>query len=173
MRAKTVDFQRGLDPKDSLSLGNENLRKFRKSLAKKDFLVPWDNMIDLIEAGMITDEDAKEFIVGAIKEYAPKHIDWLPSFIETANIYWDKFDESLNISFSLPDSKKIQTWIGKISTAEGHIVFKMKTGAYSPDNKDYDIKESNIFYYNDELFGIKFFIRQTSRVIATIRINLD
>jgi len=173
MRAKTVNFERGIDPKDSLQIGNVQLRKFKEDLRNKNFLATYDNLVDLLEGGFISDKDAEEFIVGGVKEYAPKHFEWVEAFMETNNIYWSKFDESLNINFVLPNFKRINTWIGKISTAEGHIVFRMKTGSYSPEGKDYDIKEANVFYYNDELFGVRYLLKQIDRVIASTNINIE
>jgi len=178
MRAKTVNFERGIDPKDSLQIGNAKLRKFKEDLRSKNFLAPYDNLVDLLEEGFISDKDAEEFIIGGVKEYAPKHYrlseesEWVEAFLKTNNIYWSKFDESLNINFVLPNLKRINTWIGKISTAEGHIVFRMKTGSYSPEGNDYDIKEANIFYYNDEVFCVKYLLKQIDRVVSSTNINI-
>ena len=173
MRAKTVNFQRGLDPKEALSIGNENLRKFHKALDDGNFELSLDILMNGLEGEYISDQEADEFITGGVRIFAPSYWKWTEWFYETKNIYWSKFNESLNINFTLPDFKGIKTWIGKITDAEGNYYYKMRTYSSDKNGKEYGIAEDNVFELDDYMFTTKFILKQINKVFTSTVQNID
>jgi len=173
MRAKTVNFQRGLDPKEALEIGNENLRQFHKDMDNGNFLAPLHILMDGLERGYISDKEADEFIIGAVRTSAPRYWEWTKWFEDTRNIYWSEFNESLNINFTLPDFKRIKTWIGKITEHDGGYWFKMRTSSTDKNGNGYGIETENVFSDDDYAFTSKFILNQINRVFTETVRNID
>jgi hypothetical protein len=181
MRARLVNFQRGLDPKEALDLGNKNLRKFRKDLQSGNYTEPLNILIDGLENGYISDEETDEFLTGGIINNARIDYYWPGFFRDTKNIYWSKGNESLNINFVLPDFKRIKTWIGKmylkpgaqINFKDSDYYYKMRTSSTDKSGKGYGISEENTFEKDDYAFTVKFIISQINKVYKATLINIE
>jgi len=175
MRAKPVNFERGLDPKEALAIGNENLRKFKKALDEGDFGISLDLLMNGLEGEYFSDADADEFITGGIRDldFTYNYWEWPKWFYETKNIYWSKFNESLNINFSLPDFKRIKTWIGKITDAEGNYYYKMRTSSTDKNGSSYGISEENVFEVDDYMFTTRSILKQINKVFTSTVQNID
>ena len=104
MRAKTVEFERGRDPKDALSIGNERLRQFRRFVKDKKWFAPMQTMIDGLMEGAIPEKEAVDFVERAIVHYdTRKSLIWYKDFEETGNVFWNKQNDNLSIIFEMPE----------------------------------------------------------------------
>jgi hypothetical protein len=172
MRAKTVNFERGLDPKEALDLGNKDLHDFRRAYREGNYKFPLDTIMDLLESGAISNKEADDFITDGIKNHSPKSWQWITWFENTRNIYWSDTNESINITFTLPDFKRIKTWIGKIHF-KGVYFFKMRTISTNKNGKGYGISEQNVFDEADYMFNIVFITKQINKVFIETARNID
>ena len=67
MRAKTVNFERGKDPKEVLEIGNKNLRDFNHMFKSKQcYSEPMQPMILGLLEGSVKELDAVKFVEKAI-----------------------------------------------------------------------------------------------------------
>jgi hypothetical protein len=165
LRAKTVSFHRGLDPKDSMGIGYAGRRKFLKDIESGYFFGSLEVLMEGLEIGYISEEEADHYLTNGISENAPKSWQWTEGFRKTREIYWNSFEKSLNIDFYLPDYKKIRTWVGKIHF-NGVYYFKMRTTCTDSRGLGYKFQQENIFEPDDYAFTIKFIMSQINKVLA-------
>lgn len=185
MRAKQVDFERGLDLKDALEIGNLEAREFRKALHNKEFFVPvLENMINGLEEGFVSEDQAIKFLDGAINKFdKEKKLLWYDWFHDTwNNAYWNTNYDKWIISVDIPDNdlgqeRKIICEISKtINEDKKFSVYKVR-GFARIKNPEEDFTEDhfekeNIFHLGDELFTLIWPIKVISRVLETVIKNL-
>jgi hypothetical protein len=82
MRAKTINelqnFERGIDPKDSMNLGNAEVRKINSSLKPIQDIVSAGYNLDELDFPDIVEkiDNLKEMILIVIKNYLKKNFGW-------------------------------------------------------------------------------------------------
>lgn len=181
MRAKTVNFERGLNPKDALEIGNENARDFKKAIAEKNYFgTHLQTMIDGLKEGSIKEKDVKVFVYEAISSYdSNRNLLWHEWFEKTGLIFWRKDVEKFIITFDLPHDSfwgdlKIQSEISEVISTQMGKMFEINTVLQSkkPDEDlvEEHFHQNNAFIPKFDLFTIRSVIQQISRVVeATIK----
>jgi len=182
MRAQTVNFERGQDPKDALSIGNRNARNFKKALKNRDYLGRYlETMINGLTEGSIPEKDAINFIEGAIMEFhAKRHILWKDWYFENGFSFWGSDIDKFIITFDLPEDSdhwgflKIRSEIYESESGLAGKIFEIDTVLQSEKVGEEAIEEhfhqNNVFPPGDHSFHMKFVIKQISEVVeATIK----
>ena len=186
MRAKTINFERGKDPKDALEIGNKNARYFRKALKSDNvYNIPvLSNMIDGLAEGSITIAEAERFVRKAISDYDKKQkllwYDWMYD----GEVFWDKYGEQLVIKFPMPNNEllevdreiEIRATIAKSMSEENGEMFKSRVLAKVKDpDLDYaeeHFDQDNWFDPDDLHFGMGFIINKIRSVVENVIKNL-
>ncbi len=185
MRAQTVNFERGLDPKDSLEIGNKEGREFRIALRNKNYFAPvLENMINGLEQGFVSEEYAIKFTDGAIERF-DKHskLLWIDWYHDTGNnAYWNSNSGKWIISVDIPVNdleleRKIICEISQSFNKEKKFsIYKVRGFAriksLEEDFPEDHFEKENVFYPGDELFTLMWSIKVISRVIETVIKNL-
>lgn len=182
MRAKSVSFERGKDPKDTLEIGNKNLRIFNKMLKNKLWFAPLQPVINGLTEGSIPESDLEKFIERAIIHFdTKKSLSWYDWFIENGNVFWDNQGEVLIITFDMPDndyfeSRRVyceilrsENWI----LAAHYTIHSYLKTINEEWEEDRLFHQSNLYYSDDENFKMSSAINQISRVVEDAIKNLD
>jgi len=187
MRAKTVNFERGQDPKDALGIGKEEAREFRKALKSDDtFRIPViSNIINGLTDGFISIAEAERFIRKSIGEYDKyRKLIWYDWMYDDGEIFWDKHSESLVIKFPMPNNEKsdiiqereIRTTIAKsMSKVNGEmiktrILAKVEDPATGYTEEHFD--KDNWFMPTDQTLKMAFIINTINSVVTETIHNL-
>ena len=190
VRAKSVNenirFERGHDPKDSMEIGYENARIFRKALNGAHYYAPvLEPMLDGLKEGSIKVEEADKFIWEALVAYNDrKRIAWFNWFINTSNISWDSNRDELEITFDMPELeflgdtkyRKIVCRMGESDTfVHGrHYIINTRLDIVEDGKvEDQIFHETNMFYADDEVFKIPALIHNINKVVETAIKNMD
>lgn len=177
MRAKTVNFERGLDPKDSLEIGNKNIRSFRNVLNEKDYLSPHlQTMILGLTEGSIQEKDAIQFVEGAIKYYDKnRELLWYDWYFDNGYCFWAKDVQKFVITFSLPEDDywgvlNIRTEIFESKSLQyASPVFESNSILYSHNftnqRRADHFHQNHMFHPDDPVFKMGVIINQITRVV--------
>jgi hypothetical protein len=184
MRAQTVNFERGLDPKDSLEIGNKNAREFRKALREKDYFSPaLQNMIIGLREKSVSEKDAIKFLDGAINKYDKDRgqtIIWYDWYHDSwNNAYWNTNYDKFIITIEMPDNEKLEMEqdrkviceINETLSGDHGQMFQIRTYAHIKNDfgnfyEDHFEKE-NVFFPNDGAFNLLWTCRLINHVVET------
>jgi hypothetical protein len=191
MRAKTINFERGLDPKDALEIGDKEAREFRKALRYEDYFYPvLKNMINGLKKKTVNEKEAINFVNGGINEFniwrnkkyknslGP---DWYQWYKETRNnAYWNTDHDKFIITIQMPDNEKLnmdqdRKIICEISPTFSQIngeIFRIRSYAHIKNNfenfyEDHFEKE-NVFLQHDESFTLLWACKMINSVVETV-----
>lgn len=184
---ESVNFERGLDPKDALEIGNKEVREFRKALkSDKTYNIPViSNMIDGLINGSVTIAEAERFVRKSIGDYDKRQkLLWYDWMYDDGEIFWDKYGEQLVIKFPMPNMEsmdiereiEIRATIAKSMSEKYGEMFKTRVLAkvrgldieYTEEHFDQD----NWFEPDDLHFGMGFVINIIRSVVNTTIKNL-
>lgn len=189
MRAKSVNevkFERGQNPKDSMELGNENLRKFNKALNSRNYFAPvLEPMLDGLKEGSIKERDAVRFIDGAFAKYHPRrNLIWYDWWTDSGHAYWDNDLNRFFITFDLPeidflDITKYRKLICILMESENwvhdrHYLINSRMRIEDSPGPDVEetFAETNMFYPDDPVFKIPALIHNINKVVETTIKNM-
>lgn len=185
MRAKTINFERGKDPKDTLEIGNKNVRDFRKALKEKDYLgAHLQTMILGLTEGSIPEKDAIQFVEGAIRYYDKnKELLWYDWYFENGYCFWAKDVHKFVITFEMPEDDywgdlKVRTEIFESKSLQYESpIFESNTVLQSinltNNIRDQHFQQNHMFYSDDQFFKMGIIINQISRVVETTIKEMD
>ena len=178
MRAKTVEFERGRDPKDTLELGNKNLRYLNKITREKKWFAPLQPVINGLMEGSIPEKDAVNFIERAIVHYdTRKGLVWYEWFEESGNVFWDKQSEKMFITFEMPENEtsvgdteylKIYCDLLQNESFIHDQTYQIHSWLWLTNlsgNGEEHFAESRLFYPDDEHFKMSVAINIISKVV--------
>ena len=185
MKAKTVNFKRGLDPKDVLEIGNKEVREFRIALMKKEYFYPvLQNMIRGLKNGSILEKDAIKFVSGAInKFYKSKNKrflwqDWYNNSLN--NSYWNSNNDKFIIQIELPQNTLLDKFPeGKVIcelsdsfSVDFGDMFRIKVFASIKNNDEgyfeNHFRKENIFDSNDYFFSMDWVCKLINTTVETV-----
>lgn len=179
--SESLEFERGQDPKDALSIGNRNARKFRKVLKEKDYLgAHLETMLDGLKEGSISEREAEQFVYGAISAFDEiRHLLWYDWFYEDPIVFWGSDVEKFIITFGLPEDQfwgdlNIRCEIfeeSKSKNFQRHYEITSVLQSQKPgESTEEHFHQNNMFLTTDNIFSMKSAINQISRVVeATIK----
>jgi len=182
VRAKTVNFERGMDPRDSMGIGDPDARKFMEAFRDKDYFAPvLESMLNGLKKGSIKEENAVRFTHGAVlKAEAKQRFAWYEWFKESGLMFWSPKSKEFIITFDLPDIdfldltkyRKIRC---KIST--GTIGYGIESFLQVQTSGEEFVEEifhhDNIFMGSDPIFTLAFVLKSISTVVETTIKNMD
>ena len=187
MRAQTVNFERGKEPKDALGIGNKNARTFNKALHEKDYFAPvLENMLEGLNEGSVLEKDAVKFVHGAISKADVKQkFAWYDWFYDEGLLFWNSQGEEFIITFDLPEIKflnitkyrKIRCKILKNEFSHGNYDYEISSFLQVQSDEEELVEEvfhqNNVFPLDDDIFTMAFVCKSISSVVeATIK-NMD
>jgi len=187
MRAQTVNFERGLEPKDSLGIGDKNARTFNKALHEKDYFAPvLENMLNGLNEGSVLDKDAVQFVHEAIsKANVKQKFAWYDWFYDNGLLFWNPHGEEFIITFDLPEIKflnitkyrKIRCKILKDELSHGNYDYEISTFLQVQSDEEEFVEEvfhqNNVFPLNDNIFTMAFVCKSISKVVESTIKNTD
>jgi hypothetical protein len=180
MRAKSIGFQRGLDPMDQLNIGRVSLRQFREAEGNRDYNIPLGIIMSVLEDGSVSEEEIKKFIIFGIRQNInrrPLYISWYSDFFKTCKVIWDPILSSLKISFTnrLPKSVLFSTYITKeYHEANDHQwYFRILTASFNEHHSEYGMNEEHLIQDDDQVSFVRFLINQINRVAIETYKNID
>jgi len=185
MRAKTINFERGLDPKDALEIGNKNAREFRQALQEKSYFShALKNMIIGLQEKSITEKDAIKFVDGAIDKFDKsrgQNILWYEWYHDSwNNAYWNTNYDKFIITIEMPANEKLEMdqdrkvicEISETLSGDHGQMFKMR--AYAHIKNDFEdfyedhFEKENVFFPNDDSFSMLWACRLINYVVETV-----
>lgn len=174
MRAKKVEFKRGVDPKEALNIGNKKLRDFKRAIDADFYFMSLTPVMELLQEGAIGDKEINylikegftKFAEEAKNHYGGEKLIWMSDFFADNNIFWNAQNETLYIIFrpkNLMRIGKFQTRIAESKSLHSNgNAYKVVSESFFIDGKETGIMESNFFQKDDEVFTLKFVIKQIS-----------
>jgi len=185
MRAQTVNFERGLNPKDALEIGRKNARDFRKALQEKDYRGEGhlQNMINGLTEGSIPEDEAIKFIENGIIHFNTKRsLHWYEWFSKDGYCFWGSDVDKFIITFDMPDFdyfgqslwRKIRCEIFEVeSLQDWRYEIDTKLQVEGENNSMREIfPQNNVFPANDPVFKLGTVVHSISRVVENAIRNL-
>lgn len=175
MRAKTVNFERGKDPKTSMEIGNQNLRNVKYALENEDWKAPaLQSMIDGLEEGSVNPSLADELIDRSIRDVVAGHsLLWYEWYDEDHISYWNTDSEEYIIEIDPPGFFEDLKIICKILSIKSFQDFEFKIEAYCDIDNTKHFEQEHVFEKNDEAFDIRYVINDISRVAEATVKNIE
>jgi hypothetical protein len=189
MRAKTVyeniNFERGIDPKDSLEIGDKEAREFKKALRGKDYFAPvLANMINGLVKKTVSEKEAIRFVDGAIDKFDKsknQKLLWYEWYQDSwNNAYWNTDHDKFIIKVEMPDNelfdmdqdRKVICEISPILSSEFGDMFKIRS--FAKIKNEYEnfyetpFYKENVFLPNDDAFTLLWACRSINYVVETV-----
>ena len=183
VRAREVNFERTNDPKETLGIGNENLRYLNKIKREKRWFAPLQKVIAGLVEGSIPEKSVVDFIERAIIYFdTRKGLSWYEWFSEDGNIFWDPQEEKLVITFYMPENdyfeyRKIYCELLRSDNfihGNHYIIHSwLKATKQETGETENLFDQSNLFYVEDSNFKMSVAINQMSKVVEDTIKNLD
>lgn len=182
MRAKSVSFERGRDPKDTLEIGNKNLRYLNTMFRKKRWFAPLQPIIAGLSEGSIPEKEVVKFIERGIIHYdTRKSLLWYDWFMEDGNIFWDNQEERLMITFEIPGNDYFEyrkvycEFLRSENFVHGnhYIIHSWLKATQENGESETLFDQSNLFFVDDREFKLSLAINQMSRVVEDTIKSLD
>lgn len=172
MRAKTINFERGKDPKTSMDIGNKNLRNVKKALENENWVVPaLQSMIDGLEEGSVKPSMADDLMHESIRDVVSGYsLLWYEWFVEDSASYWNTNSKEYIIEMNPTGFSIDLRIICKLLSIKSLQDYEYKIEVYCDIDGTKHFEQEHVFEKDDPAFDIRYVINDIGRVAeATVK----